>query len=64
MKTNEKIYQVQGNAKARYVLAASKTSAIKKAKDVYPTEKIDFASDFSDKFTKEEKENLPEYVIR
>ena len=64
MKTTEKIYQVQGNKKAHYVLATSKTSAIKRAKEIYPLEKIDFASDFTDRFTKEEKENPPDYIIR
>lgn len=63
MKKTEKIYQVQGNAKAHFVLATSKTKAIKAAKLIWPLEKIDFAADFTDTFSEEERNNLPDYII-
>lgn len=64
MKATEKIFQVQGNKNAHYVLATSSRKAINAAKKIYPLESIDFASDFTDKFTEEERNNLPEWVLK
>lgn len=61
--TTTKIFQVQGNGNAHYVATTSKSKAIKIAKEIYPTENIDFACDKTNAFTKEELSNLPEYVI-
>jgi hypothetical protein len=61
--TITKIFQVQGNGNAHYVATTSKTRAIKIAKEIYPTEKINFACDKTKAFTEEELNNLPEYVI-
>lgn len=62
MKTT-KIFQVHGNGKAYYVATTSKTKALKISREIYPTEKITHAADWTTKFSKEELENLPEYII-
>lgn len=59
--TTTKIFQVQGNDKAHYISASSKSKAIKAAKEIYLLEKINFAYDFSDKFS--EKERKADYII-
>lgn len=61
MKTTNKVFQVQGNGKAHYVSASSKSKALKLAKEVYPMEKIDFAEDMTDSF--KQYETLPDYVL-
>ena len=63
MKAIKKIFQVQGNAKAHYINAKSKREAIKIGKKIFPTENIDFAVDFTEKFSEKELKILPEYVI-
>jgi hypothetical protein len=58
-----KIYQVQGNANAHYIVASNKKEALKKAKEIWVNERIDSACNFTENFSDDELNNLPEYVI-